>query len=304
MKKLSGLVTAMLTPMTRTGKVDYEAVKRLTDFLVNNGVDGLYPCGTTGEMLALSIDERKLIAHAVVDACNSRIPVFIHCGASNIQDTIALCKDAVECGADGVGIVTPMFYKISDDELYHYYCHVLDNLPRDFPVYLYSIPQCASNSISIPVLKRLTDRYENIIGIKYSYADLYMTLDYLRIKAGFSVLHGHDRFFTSFAEMGCDGVISGISTVFPGALKNAYTQWILGNHNEALDYQRKAIQITETVYSCGEIPGSKAAMKWRGLAGSTTRYPLHTVTAKDEKILFNKLDVLSAELGENLMTKL
>ena len=142
MKELFGVTTAMVTPIDENNEVDYEAVRQLTEMLIDKGVNCLYPCGTTGEMLRLTVDERKKIAETVVEMAAGRVNVFIHCGCMRQEDTIELVKHAKTVGADGAGIVTPAFFGVNDEEMKQYYLAVGESV-KDFPLYLYNIPQCA-----------------------------------------------------------------------------------------------------------------------------------------------------------------
>ena len=120
MKELYGVTIAMTTPFDGEGKVDVAAIEKTTDALIKSGVDCLYPCGTTGEMSRLTIEERKKIAETVVRAADKRVTVFIHIGADDPTASTELARHAAEIGADGVGIVTPLFLHVSDRELEEY----------------------------------------------------------------------------------------------------------------------------------------------------------------------------------------
>ena len=109
MKKLYGTTVPIITPFDEEGKVDVESLKKLTDHVIANGLSCLYPNGTTGEMLLLSVEERKLVSETVVRQAAGRVPVFVHAGAMNLADTVELAKHAVEIGADGIGVVTPSY---------------------------------------------------------------------------------------------------------------------------------------------------------------------------------------------------
>lgn len=111
-------------------------------------------------------------------------------------------------------VVSPSFLSYDEDELYDYYAAVLESTPRDFPVYLYNIPQRTGNDISPAVCRRLNRRYDNLVGIKYSFNDLVRTQQYLEID-GFSVLHGWDVYQLQYLTLGCDGIVSGLSGVCP-----------------------------------------------------------------------------------------
>ena len=216
MKKLFGVTTAMPTLFTADGAPDVQAMRELTDFLIEKGVNCLYPLGTTGEMLRMTVEERKLVAKTVVEQAAGRCTVFIHVGAMRQEDAIELAKHAYEIGADGIGVVSPQFFGANDREIEEFYVAVAGSVPQDYPVYLYNIPQCAANDIKTCVAQNVANRCKNVIGIKYSYPDFIRTYEYLEINGGdFSVMQGQDKMFFPALMMGCDGTVSGISGVYP-----------------------------------------------------------------------------------------
>ena len=133
MKRMRGTVVPIVTPLTEEDTVDDESLMRLTDHVINSGMQGLYPCGTTGEMMYLTVEERKHVAEVTVRHAAGRIPVFVHTGAWNLKDTLELSRHAQQIGADGIGVVTPSFYRLSSRELVDFYVSVAGSVPVDFP---------------------------------------------------------------------------------------------------------------------------------------------------------------------------
>lgn len=214
MKKLHGVTVAMVTPMDSRGAFLKEAMEQLTEALIARGADCLYPCGTTGEMSRLNFKERKEIASVVVKTAKKRVPVYIHAGADTPKETIELALYARQIGADGVGVVPPVFLHMSSREMQNYYLEVAGALPEGFPLYLYNIPQCSGNDLLYKDVKTIYENAENVAGIKYSYLDLNRTLEYLQVGEDFSVLHGCDKVFASLLVLGCGGTVSGVAGVF------------------------------------------------------------------------------------------
>ena len=205
MKELCGITVAMVTPFTADNQVDYETLKVLTKKLVSKGVHCLYPGGTTGEMMRLSVDERKKITETVVSAAEGKVTTFIHCGCMNQEDTITLIQHAQKAGADGAGVVTPIFFSQNERELEEYFVAAA-NCVKEFPIYLYNIPQCAANDLPVSVIEKVKKRCNNVVGIKYSFADINRTIDYINVNQGdFSVLHGCDRALVAMLALGCKG---------------------------------------------------------------------------------------------------
>jgi 4-hydroxy-tetrahydrodipicolinate synthase len=293
LKKLFGVTTAMITPFNKEGAVDVEAIKSHTEFLISKGVNCLYPLGTTGEMLRLSVEERKIVASTVIEAAKKRVTVFIHAGAMNQEDTISLAKHAYEIGADGIGVVTPIFFGANDRELEEYFVKVASSVPNDFPMYLYSIPQCAANDIIPQVAQNVADRCENVIGIKYSYPDFIRVNEYLKINNGqFSVLPGADRLLLSALAMGCDGVISGVSSAYPEPFVNVYKAFVDGDLDQARESQKLAVQYCETLRSGSNMSYFKEALKLRGINAGHMRAPQLDISEEEVKQLKQELEAL------------
>lgn len=285
MKKLYGVTVAMITPMDKNGRVDLVGVEKLTEMLIRKGANCLYPCGTTGEMLKLTTEERKQIAETVVKTAAGRVTVFIHTGAESPEKTLELSLHAHAIGADGVGIVSPQFFGCSDRMMVAYYAGICEKLPKDFPVYLYNIPQCAANDISVAAAKELFDTYPNVVGMKYSFLDMVRTTGYLDISPEFSVLHGSDRHLSSMLAMGCDGTVSGVSSACPEPFVNVWNAWQAGDLEKVRYWQKAGREICDILRSGADMALFKAALKIRGLDAGHMRSPQLDLTAAE----FDKL---------------
>ncbi|MEK3912958.1 dihydrodipicolinate synthase family protein [Paenibacillus sp. FSL H7-0331] len=282
MKHLYGVTTAMVTPFDEQGNVQIDKVEELTEFLISKGVHCLYPLGTTGEMLRLSVEERKKVAQAVVKKANQRVTVYIHVGAMNEEETIALAKHAYEIGADGIGVVTPVFFGANDKELETYFVNVASSVPDHFPVYLYSIPQCAANDIKPDVAQRVADQCKNVIGIKYSYPDFLRVNEYLTVNQGdFSVVPGADRLFLPALAMGCEGVVSGVSCVYPEPFVAVYNAYKANDLDKARKMQRLATQFCEALKSGSNMSYFKEALKLRGVDAGLMKAPQLNITSAE-----------------------
>ncbi|MFD0677753.1 MULTISPECIES: dihydrodipicolinate synthase family protein [unclassified Paenibacillus] len=301
MKHLYGVTTAMVTPFDKQGKVQLDKVEELAEFLISKGVHCLYPLGTTGEMLRLSTEERKSVAEAVVKTANQRVTVYIHVGAMNEEDTIALAKHAYEIGADGIGIVTPVFFGANDKELETYFVKVASSVPDHFPVYLYSIPQCAANDIKPEVAQRVADQCKNVIGIKYSYPDFLRINEYLTInQEDFSVVPGADRLFLPALAMGCEGVVSGVSCVYPEPFVAVYNAYKENDLNKARKMQRLATKYCEALKSGSNMSYFKEALKLRGIDAGLMKAPQLNITSVEVRELGAVLKKLDQEAGDLL----
>lgn len=283
MKKLYGVITAMTTPFTADGKVDTAALEEQTEYLIEKGVQCLYPCGTTGEMYLMSAEERELVAETVVKKAAGRVTVFIHVGAMTVDETIRLAQHAHKIGADGVGVVTPSYFTVNDRAMVEYYKTVCAALPDDFPVYVYVIPQLAHNDISAATMEQIAAACKNVVGVKYSFADMRRINEYLQVRNGnFSVVPGADDLFLPALVCGCDGVVSGCSGPFPEAFVAVYKAFQSGDLEGARKAQVAATELVKLMQFGGDMSIFKNILTFRGVTGGHMRKPLLDLT--DEQV--------------------
>lgn len=266
MKKLYGVVAPIITPFTENDQIDTQSLEKLCEHLIKNGISCLYPNGTTGEMMYLSIAERKLIAETVVQHTAGRVPVFIHVGAWNQADTIELARHAESIGADGIGVVTPAFFKLSDDALLAFYTAVCQSVSSDFPVYLYAIPQLAVNDITPALAERIAEACPNVIGIKYSYPNMSRIQQMMGIRDGsFSVLCGPDELFEVTVCAGGDGTVSGNSQCLPEHYAALYAALLEKDYEKATRIQRRTNTLNNILCEYDNIAHYKALLMEEGI---------------------------------------
>lgn len=296
MKKLFGVITAMTTPFDENDQVDIEALEQQTEFLIKKGVNCLYPCGTTGEMYLMSVEEREKTAETVVRKAAGRVTVFIHCGAMNLTDTIRLCQHAHSIGADGVGVVTPSYFGANDRAILQYYVDICAALPNDFPVYVYVIPQCSTNDVSVDLMNKIAEACPQVIGVKYSYRDVRRIIQYLTVRNGnFSVVVGADDLFFPCLMMGADGTVSGCSGPMPEAFVNVYRYFTEGKYDEARKEQFIASKHCEFLQYGGDMSIFKNLLTMRGIRGGHMRKPLLDLESSQLPALKTKLEAFLKE---------
>lgn len=274
MRHLYGITVALLTPITPNNEVDYNKLGQLTRWLISKGIHSLFCGGTDSEFLHLTIDERKKMAETVVANAQQAVPVYVQCGAMLQKDTLELARHAQSIGADGIGLVTPAYYPVTEQEMEQYYITVCHTVSEDFPVYIYNIPQCTTNDIKPDTVERLATLCPNLVGIKYNYPSIDQTQDYTKVKNwSFSVLQGEDRTLNSWLAMGCAGTVSGSANVFPEPLVAGYNAYQEGNMEAALYYTRLASLFVNALDG-DNISYFKEASKLRGLDLGMMRPPL------------------------------
>ncbi len=292
MKRMYGVVIPMVTPLTEDDHVDVLSLQRLTDFLIDKGVDCLYPCGTTGEMAYLTDDERILVVETVVRQAAGRVPVFAQVGAANTSSTIRLAQHAAACGADGVGVVTPWYFQLSDDALLSYYKEVSDSVPADFPIYMYGIPQNAVNDITPALAERVAQACPNVVGVKYSYPDMTRLQQLMTVRNGaFDVLVGPDHLYEAVVAVGGKGVISGNAMIVSEHYVAVREAMARNDWASATRLQRKTNVLNAILCAKNNIGCYKAILKrWGIIETARMRKPMEEVSAEDTAALMKALE--------------
>ena len=294
MRLLYGVTVPLVTPLTKERTLDISSLEHLTDFLIEKGIHCLYPGGTTGEMMLMGMEDRKVLAETVVRQTAGRAVVYIQAGAVNQADTITLAKHAVDIGADGIGVVTPVFYKLSDRELVSYYQSVCRSVPSDFPVDLYAIPQCAVNDITPALAEELAETCPNIAGIKYSYPNMSRIQEFMTIRSGsFSVLCGPDELFCATVLTGGAGTVSGNAQVIPEHYVAIWNALERGDIPTAVSLQRKTNQLNQILSNDHNIARYKAALKYRKILSDASTYaPLEPLSEAESRSMSDMLEEL------------
>lgn len=295
MQKLFGVVVPIVTPLTEDDQIDVESTKRLVDHCIGHGVECLYPCGTTGEMMYLSLSERKLVAETVVRHTAGRVPVFVHVGAWNLADTVELARHAVEIGADGIGVVTPAFFKLSDRGLVDFYTAVAQSVPADFPVYLYAIPQNAVNDINPATAEAIARACPNVVGIKYSFGDFTRMQQFMLVRnETFSVLAGPDHMFAPFCSAGGEGVVSGNAMCIPEHYDQLWEAIKAGDNALATRLQRRTNVLNAVMCATNNIAAYKVILHNEGIIATTKmRRPMENLLPDQERQLLDTMAQLS-----------
>lgn len=291
MNKLYGTVVPIITPFDEEDHVDFESLERLTDHVIEGGLQCIYPCGTTGEMLLLSLDERKAILETVIHKADGRIPVFAHVGAMTLKDTLCLAEHAVDAGADGIGVVTPSYFKLSDQGLIDFYTTVAKSVPDDFSVYLYGIPQNSVNDINDTVAREVASRCKNVAGIKYSYPDMTRIQQFMLINhETFSVLVGPDHLFHAVCAVGGDGTVSGNAMVIREHYAALWKAIQANDKDLCIRLQRRTNVLNQILCRKNNISAYKAVLREEGIIKtSRMRAPMEELSSVDKKELLHSL---------------
>ncbi len=296
MKKLYGIVCANVTPMNGDGSIDLFSLSKLVDHMAESGIHSVYPCGTNGEGILLSPAEHHAVADRVIQQNNGRMSAFIQCASVRWEETMVNIQYACSRGADGVGVMTPIFYKADDTAMLDYY-HEAAQAADSKPVYLYNISKYTNNDVSPQTFAKIIEQNENIAGIKYSAKEIERIEDYLRLPSRKpDVLIGADSLFLSALAIGCVGEVSGPACVFPRWYVGVYESFIKGDMESALYYQNQIVKCSRSIKSVPQIPAIKAMLKMQGIiSDDKCRRPFRKLTSEEYGLLEDALEMYAKE---------
>jgi len=272
----------MVTPITKEGKINESALRKLTNYLIEGGVHGLFPVGSQGEFYALTFEEKKRIIEVVVEETRGRVPVYAGTGAITTREAIALTQMAEAAGVSAVSVVTPYFIKPNDSELMEFFTAVAK--ATRLPVLLYNNVGRTGVNISADFAVRAS-QVHNIVGIKDSSGDLTLTAEYIRRTGDtFSVLAGRDTLIYGTLCYGGKGAIAATANVAPKVIVEIYEAFMAGDHKRALAAQYRLAPL-RLAFDLGTFPVViKEALNLMGIEAGVGMPPVGGISpkAKDE----------------------
>lgn len=287
--KLYGVFAALLTPFNEKGRVCKRRLKKHTKFLISKGVDGLYVCGSTGEGLLMSVEERKLVTEIVKETAENKAKIVSHIGCLNTKDTVELAKHAEKIKLDGLSSIPPIYFKYSFEEIYNYYKKVSE--ATSLPFLIYYIPSTTGVTLSNDEIAKMKE-IKNIIGLKYTDTDFYILQDLL-FKTNWIAFSGSDQMFLPGLTMGTTGCIGSTQNVLPEIFVEIYRNFKEGNIKKAMELQKRITIAVSLLHKYGKIYAWKAAMKFRGIDAGYCRNPIK------EKLSPSEEEKLKKEWKEN-----
>ena len=232
MEGFRGVYTALITPFTDIGTVDYKALERIVEQQIEAGIDGLVPCGTTGESPTLSHEEHDRVIAKTVQYANGRVPVIAGTGSNATSEAIRLSQHAEDAGANALLLVSPYYNKPTQKGLYLHFRAIAESVK--IPCILYNIKGRTGVNLETETLIRLAEDCPNIVAVKEASGSLRQMEDVIRTSADdFMVLSGDDNLALDLIKLGGDGVISVASNLFPWEMARMIHSALAGNWDEA-----------------------------------------------------------------------
>lgn len=272
-----GAFTALVTPFSG-GQIDAQALRNHVDFQIDKGIDGLVPCGTTGEASTLSHDEHIEVVRITVEHTAGRVPVIGGSGSNSTSEALELTRRVKEVGADACLMITPYYNKPTQDGLYQHFSTVAEKV--DTPIVLYNVPGRTGVNMLPETVARLA-AIPNVVGLKDATADLKQA-SYTRqvVPDDFVILSGEDTLVYPLMAVGGSGVISVTSNILPGEMAEMCRRFLGGDVAGAAELHHRLLPICDALFvETNPIP-VKAALAMMGRIENELRLPMVPISAK------------------------
>ncbi|MBU0571232.1 MAG: 4-hydroxy-tetrahydrodipicolinate synthase [Candidatus Omnitrophica bacterium] len=264
-----GSYVALVTPFKK-GKIDDETFRKLIEFHIEQGTEGLVPCGCTGEAATLDTEEQKRLIELAVETCSGRIPVVAGTGSNSTKEAIDLTVFAARAGCDGALIITPYYNKPTPEGQYRHYAEIASK--ADIPIMLYNVPGRTGISMLPSTIARLS-KVDNIVAIKEAAGSVQQVVDILSL-CDITVLSGDDSMTLPFMCVGAKGVVSVAANIIPAKIRELVQTFANGDIEASRKIHYEIVYLCEAMFiETNPIP-VKTALSMMGMVDGEFRMPL------------------------------
>lgn len=279
---LTGTGVAIITPFRDDGSIDFQSLKDLVKFHIDEGINYLVVLGTTGESVTLSTDEKSAVVSYVIDLVNNQVPIVIGIGGNNTQQVVNQIKSTDFTGISAILSVAPYYNKPSQEGIFEHYKTIATSSP--VPVILYNVPGRTGVNISAETTLQLAHAYDNIIAVKEASGDLVQVMHILKDKPPhFKVISGDDALTLPLIALGGSGVISVIANAYPKEFSKAVNLALNNQLDNARDQHYRLLDMIDLLFSEGSPAGIKALLEILGKTKNNLRLPLMKVSDETYK---------------------
>ena len=288
------VITAMVTPMERSGAIDYDKVESLAKHLIESGSDTLLVAGTTGESPTLTNEEEIELVNSVKRATANKAKIILGAGSNSTESAIEYTKFAQKEGVDAILSVVPYYNKPNQRGMIEHFSAVAE--ATSLPIILYNIPGRTGVNMLPETVAYLARKYNNIVGVKQSYGDMDQVTE-LRMLCpeDFVIYSGDDSLTLPMLSLGAHGVISVASHIFGSEIKSMIRNFKSGELIAARNMQKKLYPAFRKLFMAPNPVPVKAALAYKGQINDYVRKPLVTLTEEEKIELFKVIDSVKAE---------
>lgn len=272
---IRGIFVPNIVPLDKQGEINEAELRRYIDWLIERGVHGLYPNGSTGEFTRFTVEERRRLIEITADQTRGRVPILAGAAEANVKETLRACEHYAGLGVRAVAIVAPFYYRSCPSNVYAYFREIGQNTPID--VTLYNIPMFAS-PIDVPTVQRLSEECPRIVAIKDSSGDIAHMQRMIQAvrpnRPEFAFLCGWDVSLVPMMLVGCDGGTNAVAGLVPELMRSLYDAAAAGDWPAALAAQAKVTRIFDPMVFGPDFPdGVRVAIRLRGINSGDSRMP-------------------------------
>lgn len=288
------VITAMVTPFTKDGNVDYDKAGELASYLIDNGTDSILVAATTGECPTLAHDEESELLSTVKRAVRNECKVIMSAGSNSTQEAIKYAKTAEKEGADAILSVAPYYNKPSQEGLKAHFAAIAQAV--NIPIILYNIPSRTGVNIEPETVKYLAEKYENIVAIKQSYPDLDKVSEMRDLcPKDFQIYSGDDSLTLPMLSLGATGVVSVASHIYGEEIKSMIDDFKSGDVKSALNMHMILYPMFKKLFMAPNPVPVKAALSKNGIIKDYVRLPLVILNYEQKAELFSIMDSIEKE---------
>jgi len=286
--QVSGIVTALLTPLSRDKEILEEETRKLIRFQIERGISGFYVLGTTGEGVRLNSKLRKDFAELVIRETRKKIPVIIHVGASDLDTVMDLARHAEDAGADAVASVPPFYYQYDVESLVRFYSKL--SSITSLPIIIYNFPERVGYRLGLKEFSEIFKRVEGIVGVKNTVKDITLTLILNEEYGGEKwIASGYDTLIYHASIAGIRASVSALSNLVPELTVSIKEKVEKGELEEARRLQLRLDRLSSLITEFGGIPALKEAIKLRGINAGIPAPPQRQLSEEEKNDLFSRL---------------
>ena len=283
------VITAMVTPYNKKREIDYNKAEELARYLISHGSDALLVAGTTGEGPTLTHEEEFELLSTIKRAVANKAKVIMNAGSNSTETAVMSAKWAQKEGVDAILSVVPYYNKPSQKGMIEHFSAVAESV--DLPVIIYNIPGRTGVNMLPETVATLAEKYENIVAIKQSYADMDMVTEMkICCPENFSVYSGDDSLTLPMMSLGARGVISVASHIFGSEVKSMIRNYKTGEFLAAVNMHKKLYPVFRKLFMAPNPVPVKAALAHKGIMEDFVRRPLVELTQIEKKDLFMVID--------------
>ncbi len=290
MKEMKGIFSALITPINKDYSINFGNFKKLIDFNLDNGINGFYVGGSTGEGMLMTSEERKQVFREVKKYVGDAVPMIAHVGTVSTDEAIGMALEAKKLGYDAISAVAPFYYDFSVEAIKQYYIDIVS--AADTPMYIYNFQAGTGFGLTPAIAKDIFDSDPRFAGIKHTSNDLFALEQFKENIKGITVFNGYDEICLGGLSMGADGAIGSTYNFMGKKFVNLYKAFKSGDMETASKLQKEANKIISVMCKYGVLQCEKEILNQMGVDVGVCRRPFMLLDDENKKAVSKLIDLI------------